>query len=138
MSTLSGLETFERIASAGGRMLRAEAQESGATTPVLALTFDIGRVVIRSGDEGLLIAEASDRAALPEELIALDEEEPWWRLAGQPLTAAWPGGVEEGVGAKGLHSLMVLKLQFRAESDNPRVLCLEAAGRSGRASLEET
>ncbi len=138
MSTLSGLEILERIAAAGGRILRAEADEPGATSAVFALTFDVGRVVVRSGDEGLLITQASDREEMPEALIGLDEEEPWWRLAGQPLTAAWPGGVEEGVGAKGLHSLMVLKMRFRAESDNPRILCLEAAGRSVRVSLEAT
>jgi len=136
MSTLTGLEIFERFAAAEGQILRAEAEEAGANTPLLVLTFDLGRVVIRSGDEGLLISQVLERGELPEELMALDEEEPWWRLAGQPLTAAWPGGVEEGVGAKGLHSLMVLKLRFRAESDNPRILCLEAAGRSVRVSLE--
>jgi len=136
MSTLSGLEIFERLAAAEGRILRAEAVEIGASTPLLALTFDLGRVVIRSGDEGLLISQVSERGELPDDLIALDEEEPWWRLAGQPITAAWPGGVEEGVGAKGLHSLMVLKLRFRAESENPRILVLEAAGRSVGVSLE--
>jgi hypothetical protein len=136
MSMMSGLEIFERIVQAGGRILRAEAEGTGASNQVLALTFDVGRVVIQSGDEGLSISTASERGALPDELIGLDEEEPWWRLAGQPLTAAWPGGVEEGVGAKGLHSLMVLKLRFREESDHPRILCLEAAGRSVRVSLE--
>jgi len=57
---------------------------------------------------------------------------------GAPLTAAWPGGVEEGVGARGLGSLMVLKLRFREESENPRVVQLEATGRSIRVSLEGT
>jgi len=136
MSKMADLENFERIVSAGGRILRAEAERTGATCEVLALTFDLGRIVIRSGDEGLSITQAADRGELPEELIALDEEDPWWRLMGQPLTAAWPGGVEEGVGARGLNSLMVLKMRFREESDNPRILCLEAAGRSVRVSLE--
>ena len=138
MSTLSGLEIFERIAQAGGRILRVEAEGTGASNQTLALTFDVGRVVIQSGDEGLAISTASEREVLPDELVGLEEEEPWWRLAGHPLTAAWPGGVEEGVGAKGLNSLMVLKLRFREESDNPRILCLEAAGRSVRVSLEGT
>ena len=78
-----------------------------------------------------------DAAASPDGLDRLDEAEPWWRLLGQPLTAAWPGGVEEGVGARGLGSLMVLKLRFREESDGPRIVRLEAAGRAVRVSLEK-
>ena len=109
----------------------------GATPGVLVLTFDVGRIVVRPGEEGLLIEHVADACALPAGLEALDDEEPWWRLLGQPLTAAWPGGVEEGVGARGLGSLMVLKLRFREESDNPRVLRLEAAGRAVRVSIEE-
>lgn len=136
MSTLAGLEIFERVVEAEGRILRAEAERAGPTCETLALTFDLGRIVIQSGDEGLLISRATDRSEMPSELVVLDEEEPWWRLLGTPVTAAWPGGVEEGVGARGLHSLMVLKLRFREESDNPRVLCLEAAGRSVRVTIE--
>jgi len=137
MSELADLEILESVVQAGARILRAEADRTGTTHEVLALTFDRGRIVIRSDDEGLTISRAADRGELPAELAVLDEEDPWWRLLGQPITAAWPGGVEDGVGARGLHSLMVLKMRFRAESDNPRVLCFEAAGRSVRVSLEE-
>ena len=70
-------------------------------------------------------------------MLAVDDDEPWWRLLGEPMTAAWPGGVEEGVGVRGLGSLMVLKLRFREESENPRIVRLEAAGRAIRISLEE-
>jgi hypothetical protein len=136
MSTLSGLEIFESIVKSGGRILRAEADRAGGTSDVLVLTFDVGRVLVRSGDDGLLMTHASDRSAIPEDLIALDEEDPWWRLMGQPATAAWPGGVEEGVGARGLRSLMILKLRFREETDNPRILVLESTGRSVRVSLD--
>lgn len=135
---MSGLEIFESIAEAGGRILRVEADQVGAAPGVLALTFDIGRVLIRSGDEGLEITQTVDREGLPEGLIALDEDEPWWRLLGQKVSAAWSGGVEEGVGARGLHSLMVLKLRFRESAENPRTLCLETIGRSVRISLEMT
>ena len=78
----------------------------------------------------------ADRAELPGALGPLDEEEPWWRLLGQPITAAWPGGVEEGVGARGLGSLIVLKLRFREENENPRVVRIEATGRTMRVGLE--
>ena len=74
---------------------------------------------------------------LPGGLEEVGDEEPWWRLVGQPITAVWPGGVEEGVGARGLGSLMVLKLRFREESDNPRTVRLEATGRTMRVSLED-
>ncbi len=136
MSTLSGLEVFESIAEAGGRILRAEADRAGALSDVLVLTFDVGRVVVSSGDEGLAVSQASDRESLPGNLLALDDEEPWWRVAGQPMTAAWPGGVEDGVGARGLNSPMVMKVRFREEADNPRIVVFEAAGRSVRVSIE--
>ena len=137
MADQSGLEIFERAVEGRGRILRAEADQTGATPGVLVLTFDVGRIVVRPGEEGLLIEHVGEGGALPTGLEALDDEEPWWRLLGQPLTAAWPGGVEDGVGARGLGSLMVLKLRFRDESDNPRVVQLEAAGRAVRVSVEE-
>ena len=136
MSTLSGLEIFESIVKSGGRILRAEADRAGGTSEVLALTFDVGRVLVGSGDDGLLITRPPDRTAIPEDLVALDEEDPWWRVLGQPATAAWLGGVEEGVGARGLSSLMIMKLRFREEADNPRILVLESTGRSVRVSLD--
>jgi hypothetical protein len=140
MSTLSGLEIFETIVKSRGRILRAEADREGETAEVLVLTFDVGRVQIRSGDDGLVISHAKDRGAVPADLIAIDEKDPWWRLLGQPATAAWPGGpeegIEEGVAARGLSALMILKLRFREESNNPRVLLLESTGRSVRVSLE--
>jgi hypothetical protein len=137
MSEQSGLEIFERAVESRGRLLRCEADRSGTTPGVLVLTFDVGRIVIRPAEEGLFVEHAADTSALPDGLETADDEEPWWRLLGQSITAAWPGGVEEGVGARGLGSLMVLKLRFREESDNPRIVRLEAAGRTLRVSLEE-
>jgi len=137
MSSQSGLEVFERAVLARGRILRSEANRRGATPGILVLTLDVGRIVIRPGDDCLLIEQVEDAGRLPTGLESVDDEEPWWRLLGQPITAAWPGGVEEGVGARGLGSLMVLKLRFREESDNPRIVRLETAGRAVRVSLEE-
>jgi hypothetical protein len=137
MSRESGWEVFERAVKARGRILRAEADQAGTTPGVLVLTFDVGRILIRPGEDGLLVEHLGDAAELPKGLDRLDDAEPWWRLFGQPLTAAWPGGVEDGVGAGGLGSLMVLKLRFREESDSPRVVRLEAVGRAVRVSLEE-
>ena len=101
MAEETGLEILEQAAEARGKILRAEADRAGASVGVLALTFDVGRVVIEPSERGVEIRRATDRDALPEDLGALDEEEPWWRLLGQPITAAWPGGVEAGVGASG-------------------------------------
>jgi hypothetical protein len=137
MSRESGLEIFERAVEARGRILRAEADQTGATPGVLALTFDVGRILIRPGEDGLLVEHLGEGAELPEGLDRLDDAEPWWRLFGQPLTAVWPGGVEDGVGAGGLGSLMVLKLRFREESDSPHIVRLETAGGAVRVSLEE-
>jgi len=133
----SGLTILERAVEARGRILRIEADRTGATPELLALTFDVGLVLIRPEEEGLAIDHVEAPSAMPKGLVALDEAEPWWRLMGQPITAAWPGGVEEGVGARGLGALMVLKLRFREESENPRIVCLEAAGRAVRVSLED-
>jgi hypothetical protein len=136
MSMSGDLEILERAAEARGRLLRVEADRAGAAPRVLVLTFEVGRILLTAGDEGLSVAHMEERSGLPGELSSLDEEEPWWRVLGQPITAAWPGGVEAGIGASGLGSLMVVKLRFREEGDNPRVVVLEATGSAVRVSLE--
>ena len=131
------IEILERAVEARRRILRFEADRTGMVPGVLVLTFDVGRIVVRPGDDGLLVEHVADGGMLPGGLEEVGDEEPWWRLVGQPITAVWPGGVEEGVGARGLGSLMVLKLRFREESDNPRTVRLEATGRTMRVSLED-
>jgi hypothetical protein len=135
MSTQTGLEILERAAEARGKMLRVEADRDGATAGILVFTFDVGRVLVTPSADGLEVAHVEVTDTLPPGLVALEEDEPWWRLLGNPLTAAWPGGVETGVGARGLGSLMVLKLRFRDEGENPRVVQLEATGNAIRVSL---
>lgn len=137
MSNPSGLEIFERVVAAGGRLLRVEGDLPGPSPEMLVLTLDVGRIVIRPGEDGLRVEQIADRSALPDDLEVLDESEPWWRLLGQPLTAAWPGGVEDGIGARGLGSLMVLKLRFREASNNTRIVRLEATGRALRSAIEQ-
>lgn len=137
MSMQAELALLERAAEARGKLLRAEADRAGATVSALLLTFDVGRVLVTPTEKGLATRAITDPSEAPDGLAALDEEEPWWRVLGAPITAAWPGGVEEGVGASGLGSLMVLKMRFREESENPRVVRLEAAGAAIRVSLED-
>jgi len=136
MSETSDLTIFERAVEAHGRLLRAEADREGARPNVLALTFDVGRIVLSSAGDSLSTAHAKERAELPGELVVLDEEELWWRVLGQPLTAVWPGDAETAVGARGADAVRVLKLRFREESENPRVIVLEAEERRLRVQIE--
>ena len=136
MPMQSGLEIFERAVAARGRLLRIEADRTGSTPSTLVLTFDVGRIVLRPGEKGLRVDHARARSELPDGLVTLEEEEPWWRVLGQPITAAWPGGTERAVGASGPGPREVLKLRFREEDENPRIVRLEAAGAVIRVALE--
>ncbi len=136
MSMQEGLAILERAAQARGKILRVEGDRAGSILGRLLLTFDVGRVHLGAGEDGIEIEVLADPTRVPPGLGPLDEEEPWWRLLGQPLTAAWPGGVEAGVGARGLGSLMVLKLRFREQAENPRIVVVEATGTSLRVGLD--
>jgi hypothetical protein len=132
----ASLEIFERAATARGRLLRIEADRAVALPRILALTFDVGRIVLRA-EAGEVRAEGvPERSALPPGLVPLDEEEPWWRVLGQPITAAWPvGGGETGPVETAL-ALRALKLRFREPDQNPRIVAVAAAGPALRITLE--
>ena len=100
---------------------------------MLALTFDVGRVVVRPSGAGLAVETIEDRGALPSGLVPLDEEEPWWRVLGQSITAVWPVG--DGAAEDGAR-LAAVKLRFRESDQNPRIVAVRAAGRSLRVVLE--
>lgn len=160
MSMQTELQGFERAVEARGRLLRVEADRTGTKPRQLVLTFDVGRILIQPshqaggrpggrpggqagghagsqpGDDGLSALLIEDRADLPADLTPVVEEEPWWRVLGQPLTAAWPGGIDAAVGAQVSGPLMSLKMRFREEAENPRVVLLESAGSAVRVSLE--
>jgi hypothetical protein len=136
MSIQTDLQIFERSVDARGRLLRVEADRAGLTPRQLVLTFDVGRVLLRPTGDGLSAAIVEEREALTTGVEPIDEEEPWWRVLGQPLTAAWPGGADETEGALGSGPLLVLKLRFREESENPRIVSLESAGSAIRVALE--
>jgi hypothetical protein len=136
MSTTSDLAIFERAVEARGRLLRVEADRAGARPRTLALTFDVGRIVVSSAGDSLATAHAKERAELPGKLATLDEEDPWWRVLGQPLTAAWPGDADATTGARSTEAIRVLKLRFREETENPRVIVLEAEESDLRVRLE--
>ncbi len=136
MAPQASLEIFERAARAHGRILRVEADRGGATARVLALTFDVGRILLRSDGSEVRAEAVADRDALPAGLVCLDEEEPWWRVLGQPLTAAWPARGGEATGGATGDALPALKLRFRESDRNPRIVALTAAGPALRVALE--
>ena len=68
MAPQASLEIFERAATARGRILRIEADRAEALPRILALTFDIGRILLRA-EAGEVRAEAvPERSALPPAL----------------------------------------------------------------------
>lgn len=135
MASQASIEIFEKIAAARGRILRVESDRLDSPPRTLALTFDIGRVVVRPVADGIDAEVAADRAALPGGLVPLDEEDPWWRVLGQPLTAVWPVGREAAPVAR-TEQLAALKLRFRESDQNPRIVGITAAGPALRVTLE--
>ncbi|MBY0401465.1 hypothetical protein K2X89_14300 [Myxococcota bacterium] len=135
MAPQASVDIFERAATARGRILRVEADRADALPRILALTFDIGRIVLRPADGEIRAEIVPAREALPAGLVPLDEEDPWWRVLGQPITAVWP--VEgESTPVATRPKLQALKLRFRESDQNPRIVALAAAGPALRVSLE--
>jgi hypothetical protein len=132
VTSQAAVEIFERAVAARARILRVEADRAAASPGVLVLTFDVGRVVVRSSGGGVAVETLEDRSALPAGLVPLDEEEPWWRILGQSITAVWP----VGAGAEGAAELAAVKLRFRESDQNPRIVAVSGAGRSLRVVLE--
>ena len=139
MSIENESDALGRIAVAKGRLLRIEADRAGPTPRHLALTFDIGRVLIQPTGETLLVSPVEEREELPSELVSLEEEEPWWRLLGNPLTrleCTSADGPEAAPASGEPDNHVEMKLRFREAAENPRVVVLRAAGASVRVSVE--
>ena len=137
MASQASVEILERAATARGRILRVEADRSDALPRILALTFDIGRIVLRPTGEAIGVESVPDRVALPAGLVPLDEEDPWWRVLGQPITAVWPmENGAEGLASREAKGVGALKLQFRERDQNPRIVGITVAGPALRVTLE--
>lgn len=136
MASQASVEILERAATARGRILRVEADRSDALPRILALTFDVGRIVLRPVGEQIGIEAVPDRVALPAGLVPLDEEDPWWRVLGQPITAVWPIGSGDGSVAPLAKESGALKLRFREPDQNPRIVGIAVAGPALRVTLE--
>jgi hypothetical protein len=125
-----GIELFERVAESDGRLLRAEqlvdaaAQEvDPARAPAFLLTFDVGLILVAANPaEGTLLLRRVEAASeLSAQTVRVDEEEPWWKVIGNPIARAWPG--VDGTGATGQGAaLYELKVQFREDGENPKVV----------------
>ena len=128
----TGIELFERAAEAKARLLRVarfRAESAGATG--LLLTFDVGLIAIEplaADDAALAVSHPEEEESPPQNLDPLDEEEPWWRLLGSPLTAVWPG--TDGP------PLREIGLRFREPEDAARVVTLVTRGGSVATMLD--
>lgn len=126
-----GIEVLERAAEERARILRVEQLVSAdggdpQRAPGYLLTFDVGRVLVAADPthERLLVRhiQRSDELASLR-LDPLDEEEPWWRVAGNPITRVWPAA-DGGEGAVSDDAPHDVRLQFREDDENPRVISL--------------
>ena len=136
-----GIEYFERAAEADGLLLHVERKDAqGGATRAFAflLTFDVGRILVEAPQNGagLSFTHLESSAAVAGGLETCDEDEPWWRLLGSPVTAAWPAATGSGA-ASGGEQLAEVRVQFRKTDDNPRVVSLRRVGDLVDAGLEE-
>jgi hypothetical protein len=124
--------TLQRVIEAQGRLLQVERAPlpgpAGArASSALRLVFDVGVVVLRpKGEGGGLEVEIGYAAhAGSESFVSAGEEDPWWMVIGCPLTRV------EDRPAGGV------RVQFRADHDNPRRLDVFPRNRGVQASLAE-
>ncbi|MCS5636329.1 MAG: hypothetical protein NZ990_07415 [Myxococcota bacterium] len=127
-----GIELLERAAEVSGCFLRAErlvdaeSDDDPSRGPGYLLTFDVGRILVVA-DRVNSCLQLRQVKSLDEvasiRLDPLDEEEPWWRLAGDAITRAWP--CHEGSGASiSAGEVGDIRMQFRREDEKPRFVSL--------------
>ncbi|MDG2335892.1 MAG: hypothetical protein P8Q97_16895 [Myxococcota bacterium] len=127
-----GIELLERAAEAQGTFLKAEqlVQAGGGDDPSRGpgylLTFDVGRILVVADRSNACLVlrqiQAADEVGSLR-MASLEEEEPWWRVAGNPLVKAWPAPSGEGA-ASASEEISDVRMQFRQESDRPRVVSM--------------
>ena len=125
------MELLERAAEAASPLLRVE-QALAAGGPELAgllLTFDVGRIFLASDLSGKQVREQQvvSREDFPGALEIADEEDPWWRILGNPLTRV--RGLQVGNGSG-------IALQFRTDGDNPRLVAILPGKRGLQVKLQ--
>lgn len=119
---------FERAAGGGGQLLRVERLPDGAGRKgagregaegageaeregvgrAWLFTFDVGRILVTAEGGALRGDHLVSAEDVPSGLVDASEDEPWWRLLGNPLTRVGPESPDG------------LDLQFRHDDANPR------------------
>jgi hypothetical protein len=145
-----GIELFERAAEVNGCFLKAEqlldvdadtdadTDEDPGRGPGYLLTFDVGRILIAADRKNarLVVRQIHSLDELTSiRLVPLDEEEPWWRLAGNPITRAWP--CHEGFGAESAGEVSDLRMQFRADGERSHIISLRYDAGAVRVALHD-
>jgi hypothetical protein len=138
-----GIELFERAAEARAHILRVEqlVPEGGGSDPACGagylLTFDVGRILVapNAATGGLRLARVEQRGDLPGGLLPLEEEEPWWRVLGSSITRVWPAATDAGAAAGGV-GVSAVRIQFREDEENPKVISLSFEGGAVRVTTE--
>jgi len=141
-----GIELLEQAGEARGRILRVEQLVSPDAPPDPSrgvgylLTFDIGRILVAADRmNGRLVLRHVEAPAEVEAVkrAPLDEEEPWWRVLGNPLTRAWPGDAGAGA-ASPAADVAEVRLQFREDDAHPKVISLRLEAGLIRVAEEPT
>jgi hypothetical protein len=130
-----GIELFERAAEARGRILRVEqlVPEGAGSNPACGagylLTFDVGRILVApdAATGELRLTHVEQRGDVQGALLPLEEEEPWWRVVGNPITRAWQASGDAGTTASAGESSDV-RIQFREDEENPKVISFRFEG----------
>jgi hypothetical protein len=107
-------------------LVEADGRDDPLCGPGYLLTFDVGLILVAADRANACLSirhvESLDEVASIRR-VALDEEEPWWRVAGNSITRAWPSDVGSGATA-GDGEVSGLRMQFRGEGESPRVIFL--------------
>ncbi|MCG8587745.1 MAG: hypothetical protein MJE66_00480 [Proteobacteria bacterium] len=125
------MDALERVAAAGGQLLRVERVPDAPGTGALGfvLTFDVGSVWVLTAEGGTRVGVVPLEAGEdPPERVAADEDEPWWRLLGSPLARV--SVISEEPPRESV------RLQFRADHQNPRRVRLAPEAETLRVRLE--
>jgi len=105
---------FEKVAGKRGVLLSCAASGSAARLKRLRLTFDVG--VMELVTEGSsLVCQSLPAGSEATGLRSWGEEDPWWKLMGQPISRV----IAE--------SRDCIRLQWRHDSDNPTVVEIKSS-----------